>query len=84
MYTVEPYGDFDTLENLSNNIHTKMSKVVITQDNVYRKLCDLNISKSPGPDMLHPRVLYECRDVIVNPLFLICRKSVQDGKIPLD
>ena len=40
--------------------------------------------KSPGPDMLHPRVLYECRDVIVHPLFLICSKRFQGGKIPLD
>ena len=84
MYTVEPDGDFDTLDNLSNNIHTKMPEVVITKDMVYRKLCNLNISKSPGPDMLHPRVLYECRDVIVYPLFLICSKSLQGGKITLD
>ena len=84
VYTDEPDGDFDTLDNLSNNIHTKMSAVVITQDNVYRKLCNLNISKSPGPDMLHPRVLYECRDVIVYPLFLIYSKSLQSEKIPLD
>ena len=75
VYTDEPDGDFDTLDNSSNNIHTKMSEVVITQDNIYNKLCNLNISKSPGPDMLHPRVLYECRDVIVYPLFLIYRKS---------
>ena len=86
MYTDEPDGYFDTLDNLSNNIHTKMSAVVITQDNVYKKLCNLNISKSPGPDMLglHPRVLYECRDVIVYPLFLIYSKSLQSEKIPLD
>jgi len=71
-------------DNLSNNIHTKMSEVVITKDNVYRKLCNLNISKSLGPDMLNPRVLYECQDVIVYPLFLICSKSLQHAKIPLD
>jgi len=53
VYTVEPDGDFDTLDNLSNNIHTKMSEVVITKDNVYRKLCNLNISKSPGPDICY-------------------------------
>ena len=38
-----------------------------------------DLSKSPGPDMLHPRVLYECRDVIVYPLFLLCSKRFQDG-----
>jgi len=30
------------------------------------------------------RVLRECRDVIVYPLFLICSKSLKGGKIPLD
>jgi len=84
MYTVEPDGDIDTLDNRSNNIHTKMPEIVTTKDNVYGKLCNLNISKSPGPDMLHLRALYECRDVIVYPLFLICSKSLQGGKIPLD
>ena len=83
VYTDEPDGDFDTLDNFSNNIHTKMSEVVITQDNVYRKLCNLNISKSPGPDTLHRKVLYECQGVIVYPLFLIFSKSLQSGKIPL-
>ena len=51
VYADEPDGDFDTLDNLTNNVRTKMSEVVITKDNVYRKLCNLNISKSPGPDV---------------------------------
>ena len=67
VYTDEPDGDFDTLDNLSNNIHTKMSAVVITQDNVYRKLCNLNISKSPGPDMLHPIRMPRCESLSVIP-----------------
>ena len=32
--------------------------------------------KSPGPDQLHPRILYETRDVIAYPLFLIFKKSL--------
>jgi len=35
-----------------------MGDLNITQESIYNKLYDLNISKSPGPDMLHPRVLY--------------------------
>jgi len=35
-----------------------MGDLNITQESIYNKLRDLNISKSPGPDMLHPRVLY--------------------------
>jgi len=61
-----------------------MGDLNITQESIYNKLCDLNISKSPGPDMLHPRVLYETRDIIAYPLFLIYRKSLQCGKVPAD
>ena len=48
------------------------------------KLCNLNTSKSPGPDMLHPRVLCESRDVIAYQLFLIYTKSLQCEKVPVD
>jgi len=62
----------------------QMFEIVITKDSIYSKMCDLNINKSPGPDMLHPRVLYELRDVITYPLFLICDNSLRRGKVPED
>ena len=57
---------------ISYSIPASMGDLSITQESIYNKLCDLNSSKSPGPDMLHPRVLYETRD-IAYPLFLIYR-----------
>ena len=39
----------------------QMFEIVITKDSIYNKICDLNVNKSPAPDMLHPRVLYELR-----------------------
>jgi len=53
-------------------------------ESVYSKLCNLNSNKSPGPDMLHPRVLYESRDIIVYPLVLMYNKSLQSGLVPVD
>jgi len=53
------------LANMIYRNHIKMSDFVITKDSVFfRKLYNLNTSKSPGPDMLHPSVLYESRNVI--------------------
>ena len=69
---------------MNNKIHTHMTEFSISEGSVYNKLCNLNISKSPGPDMLHPRVLYESRDSIAYPLFLVYSKSIQSGKIPAD
>jgi len=42
-----------------------------------KKLCKLKVDKSPGRDMMHPRVLYETKDEISYPLFLIFNKSLQ-------
>ena len=44
-----------------------MSDLDISQDDVEHKLKGLNIVKSPGPDQLHPRVLYETRASIAYP-----------------
>ena len=53
VYTVEPHGEFDALPNISYSIPTSMGDLIITEESIYNKLCDLNISKSPGPDMLY-------------------------------
>jgi len=41
-------------------------------------------NKSPGVDMLHPRVLFETRDMIDYPLYLIYSKSLELGILPSD
>ena len=44
----------------------------------------MKISKSPGPDEIHPRVLYELRDIISLPLSIIFETSVNSGQMPDD
>ncbi|XP_056392322.1 uncharacterized protein LOC130285118 [Hyla sarda] len=51
---------------------------------VQGKLSNLNVSKSPGPDGLHPRVLREASSVISLPLFMIFRDSLVSGIVPRD
>ena len=48
------------------------------------KLSQLNISKSPGPDGFHPRVLYELRCELCLPLHLLFTTSYNTGKLPAD
>ena len=43
----------------------------------------LNLSKSSGPDGCHPHVLREDRKGIVIPLYLIFKKSLEEGKVPI-
>ena len=47
-----------------------MHQIVFNVSDVLSKLSGLKLNKSPGPDMLHPRVLHEIRDEIVTPLNL--------------
>ena len=57
---------------------------LITKEDICTRLAKLKIDKSPGPDQLHPRILYEIRDVIAYPLFLIFSKSIETGRLPCD
>ena len=52
--------------------------------NIKKILSDLNPSKSPGPDDLHPRVYKELADVLAIPLTMLYNKCVESGEIPLD
>ena len=70
MYTVESDNDFDTLPSMMD-VQVDRTTFTVTEDDISKKLIQLKIDKSPGPDLIHPRVLYETRDVIIRPLFLI-------------
>jgi len=47
-------------------------------------LGNLKIDKSPGLDHLHPRVLFETREVLAYPLCLIYKKCLSLGMLPSD
>jgi len=34
-----------------------MDKLVIEEDVIFKKLLNINVNKSAGPDQIHPRVL---------------------------
>ena len=48
----------------------------------YKLLKDLDVTKSPGPDNFHPKVLHELADVIDQPLTIIFNKSFESGILP--
>ena len=57
---------------------------VFNHDDILERLETLKLTKSPGPDMLHPRVLYEARQEIAYPLALIFNRSFDSKQLPLD
>jgi len=45
-------------------------------------LCNLNPTKSPGLDCVHPRVLKECHEELAYPISVLFNLSIQAGKLP--
>ena len=70
------------LDNVA--VQSEMTKLVIDEDVIYRKLSELKLDKSPGPDNIHPRVLFELRNEICKPLKILFDLSLQTGKTPTD
>ena len=66
-------------------VHTDMpplETVNISVKDVCNSLKNLNSFKSPGPDLLHPRLLKEVASHIAEPLCKIFQRSLQSGKVP--
>ena len=57
-------------------------KIEINEDIVMKKLEKLNVSKSPGPDTIHPRVLKELKKTLVVPLTIIFQTSLETCVVP--
>jgi len=56
----------------------------ISFNEVCEKLNKLDISKSPGPDGIHPRVLFELRDLLSPIFYLIFNLSLKFAYLPND
>ena len=82
VFTVEPDDDFTPLDTFS--VTTNMTDLNIDEAVVYKKLSELKLDKSPGPDNLHPRILFELRSEICKPLQMLFELSLKTGKTPSD
>uniref|UniRef100_K7EYU7 Reverse transcriptase domain-containing protein n=1 Tax=Pelodiscus sinensis TaxID=13735 RepID=K7EYU7_PELSI len=56
----------------------------IHKEQVKNHVGKLDVSKSPGPDEMHPRILKELIEEVSEPLAMIFEKSWQTGEIPED
>jgi len=61
-----------------------LSDLEISENEVFDKLMNLDITKSMGPDNLHPRLLKEISKEISCPLALLFNKSLSSGVLPED
>jgi len=68
----------DLFNLVPNSADDLSAEDLFTEDIVYKKLCILNVSKSPGPDNIHPHLLKNCADLLAVPLMYI----FQDSSLP--
>ena len=79
MFTIEDRNNLPYFTPVTENI---LEDLTITVDTVTKKLKDLKVNKSQGPDGIHPRVLHELRDEIALPLTIIYNSSLTTAEVP--
>jgi Reverse transcriptase (RNA-dependent DNA polymerase) len=83
VFTKEPAGTFEEMR-CGKQILCPMTELEISTEDIKKKLEKLNKSKSPGPDAIHPRILYELKNELIYPLFKIFNLSLTTGELPMD
>ena len=62
----------------------ELTNIMITREKVLKKLKAIKTNKSPGPDRMHPRVLHEIADSIVDPITHIYCTSLKTMTLPAE
>ena len=80
IFTVESNDDFVRLPEVPlQNISTI---IPFSEGQIAQVLHKIKVSKSPGPDLLHPRVIHELREVLTSPLTHLFNRSLFSGVLP--
>jgi len=82
VFTKETQTTYDTQD--INFTYVGSTNIYFTEPTVLTKLENLKLTKSPGPDTLHPRILYEIRHEIAQPLKRLFKASYNTGMLPAD
>ena len=79
VFTNEADSEFPDCDFEVENLLTELT---VSEDQMFKVLSGLNPSKSPGPDLIHPRVLKELAPQLAHPLTMLFTKTIKHGKIP--
>jgi ribonucleases P/MRP protein subunit RPP40 len=83
VFTKESSENIPEPERMCNKIEVDWLKYIeISQEKVLRKLSDIKADKSPGPDNIHPKLLYELRQELAKPISDLFKHSIDKGSIP--
>ena len=81
MYT--PASD-EVMPEMNNMFVREIGNLEITREDIKSRLERINVTKSSGPDNIHPYVLQKTAGVTCIPLEIIFKKSINSGECPTD
>ena len=66
-----------------HQVQSSLDDLLVSEDTIMKKLNNLNDSKSPGPDKVHPKILKLLSSSVAKPLNLFqYRTSLRTGILP--
>jgi len=79
-FCIETDDKFEPIKDCSY----ECTPIIITEDDVLslKRLKKLNVNKSEGPHLIHPRVIFEIRHEIAQPLAMLFNRSLESNQIP--
>ena len=84
VYVTEKTLESEKLKFKTPDIYQEMPNLLIDENVVYKKLNELNVVKSPGPDKIHPKVWHELKDIVCPYLANLFGRSLSEGELPND
>ena len=81
VFTVEKGMNVRELGEINSDV---LRSIQITEKEVLEVLKRIKVDKSPGPDEVYPRMLWEAREEIAGPLAEIFESSIVTGEVPED
>ncbi len=65
-----------------NETTSLIETIEFDSSDIARVIDKLNISKAPGPDAIHARVIKECKEIFAHILLIVFKKSLEEGLLP--
>ena len=81
VFTKEPPGELPNFSDRKNMTYFNDDYMFSIHD-ISRRLSELDVNKSTGPDGIHPRVLKNCAEATSITLTLVFRRSFDEGIVP--
>ena len=61
-----------------------MKEVRVDKKEIINLMKELEEDKATGPDEVSGKILKECRNELINPVYDIIKCSVESGKVPVE